>query len=90
MKGQTKAELEEKRIKTLSEIDYVDNLLKSTAKEKDEGMNAIKIIGNKLNLRESVIKGMQEEISLLSERIDLNTLAIEMMERDLIELKKRL
>ena len=62
-------------------------MLKSTAKKKEESMNAIKIIGNKLNLRESVIRGMRDEINLLSERIDLNTLAINMMESDLIDLK---
>jgi len=87
LNGQTKAELEEQRKKTLDEIDYVDNLLKTTAKEKTESMNAIKIIGNKLNLRESVIRSMREEISLLTEKIDLNTIAIQMMERDLVELK---
>jgi septal ring factor EnvC (AmiA/AmiB activator) len=87
MDGQTKAELEEKRKATLNEIIYVDNMLKSTAKQKVESMNAVKIIGNKLNLRESVIKNMREEINLFSERIDLNTTAINMMESDLIELK---
>ena len=51
LNGQTKGELEDKRTKTLGEIAYVDNLLKSTAKEKDESLNAIKIIGNKLILR---------------------------------------
>lgn len=85
--SQTKEELEEKRNKTLREIDYVDNLLESTSKEKNESMNAIKIIGNKLSLRESVIRGMRDEISLLSDRIDLNTLAIDMMEANLVELK---
>ena len=87
LKAQTKSELEDKRKKTLEEITYVDNLLKTTAKEKTESMNAIKIIGKKLTLRESVIGGMREEISLISERIGLNTLAIDMMEKDLIELK---
>ena len=52
LKGQTKADLEEQRKKTLGEITYVDDLLKTTAKEKTESMNAIKIIGNKLSLRE--------------------------------------
>ena len=85
--GQTKAELEEQRRKTLSEISYVDNLLKTTEKEKNQSINAVKIIGNKLNLRESVIKGMRDEITLITERIDLNTLAINMMEKDLVDLK---
>ncbi len=87
LSAQTKAELEEKRNTTLNEITYVDNMLKSTAKEKEESMNAIKIIGNKLNLRESVIRGMRDEINLLNERIDLNTLAISMMEKDQADLK---
>jgi septal ring factor EnvC (AmiA/AmiB activator) len=87
LKGQTKAELEEQRKKTLYEIAYVDNLLKTTAKEKTESMSAIKIIGKKLDLRESVIQVMGKEISLLSERIELNALAIEIMEKDMVELK---
>lgn len=86
--AQTKTELEEKRKATLEEISYVDNMLKSTSRRKEESMNEIKIIGNKLNLRETVIRGMRDEISLLNYRIDLNTLAINMMESDLVDLKK--
>ena len=85
--AQTKAELEEKRKATLDEISYVDNMLKSTEKKKEESINEVKIIGNKLSLRESIIKGMRAEINLLTERIDLNSLAINMMESDLVELK---
>ncbi len=85
--AQTKAELEEKRNTTLNEIRYVDNMLKSTSKKKEESMNEVKIIGNKVNLRESVIRGMRQEIDLLTDRIDLNTLAINMMESDLVGLK---
>jgi len=85
--AQTKTELEDRRKATLNEISYVDNMLKSTAKQKEESMNAIKIIGNKLNLRESVIRVMRDEINLFSERIDLNSVAIGMMESDLINLK---
>lgn len=87
LKAQTKAELEERRNKTLEEITYVDNLLKTTEKEKSESMNSIKIIGKKLSLRESVINGMKQEVELLNDRIALDTLALEMMERDLVKLK---
>lgn len=88
LSGQTKSELEATRKKTMEEITYVDNLLKTTAKEKSESMNAVKIIGSKVVLRESVITGMRQEISLVNERISLNTLALEMMEKDLIALKE--
>jgi len=84
---QSRAELDAQRKKTLDEITYVDNLLKATARERTESVNAVKIIGKKLSLRETVISGMQKEISLISDRIELNTLAIDMMEDDLVELK---
>jgi septal ring factor EnvC (AmiA/AmiB activator) len=87
LNGQTRAELEDRRNKTLEDISYTDNLLKATAREKNQSMGAIKIISNKLNLRENVIQSMREEIDLLSDRIDLNTLAIGMMESDLVQLK---
>lgn len=88
VKSQTKAELEEQRNRTLSDISYVDDLLKTTSREKAESINALKIVGRKLNLREDVIRGMRDEIELLSDRINLNTLAVEMMEDDLTELRK--
>ena len=86
--GQTKAELEERRRKALDEIAYVDNMLQATSREKKESMSELKIIGNKLTLRESVLSGLRQELDLLNERIDLNMLAIGMMENDLISLRR--
>ncbi len=85
---QTKADLEEQRKKTLEEISYVDNLLKETAKEKSESLSELRIIGNKLNLRENVLIGLSEELNLLNNRIDLNTLSINLMENDLVGLRR--
>jgi septal ring factor EnvC (AmiA/AmiB activator) len=86
--GQTRKDLEEQRKKTLEDIGYVDNLLKETAKEKSTGLDQLRIIGNKLNLRENVISGMREEINLINQRIELNKLAIEMMDKDLVLMKR--
>lgn len=88
VKGQSRAELEDRRKKTIDEIAYVDNLLKSTTKEKSESMKSLSIISKKLYLREMVLSGMREEIYLLNYRIELNTIAVEMMEEDLIDLKE--
>lgn len=88
LSGQTRTEIEEQRKKNLEEIAYVDNLLTSTSKEKSASINALKILGNKLSLRESVIRGMGSEIGLLNERIDLNSQAIEMMEDDLLSMRR--
>ena len=84
---QTKAELEDQRRKALEEISYVDNMIKTTTRERTESLNSLRIIGNKLTLRERVISGLRDEVSLLEERIDLNALAIEMMEKDMKELR---
>lgn len=86
--GQTRSELEDKRRKTLEEITYVDNLLKNTEQEKSASINSLRILGNKVNLRETIISGMGQEIGLLNERIDINLLAIDMMESDLVVLKE--
>ena len=89
LKGQTKAELEEQRQKALEEIAYVDKMLKTTAREKTESINELRIIGNKLNLRESILEGLHEEILLISGRIELNSIAIGMMEDDLNVLRQQ-
>ena len=85
--AQSRSELEEKRKKALEEISYVDNLLKETEKQRITSLNELDIIGQKLNLRESVLAGLREEINLLSGRIALNTIAIDVMESDLKILK---
>jgi septal ring factor EnvC (AmiA/AmiB activator) len=86
--SQSKADLEEQRKKALDEISYVDNLLKTTEKERTESIGKLRIIGSKLNLREKVINGMKDEISLINDRIDLNNIAIQMMEEDLVIFKR--
>jgi septal ring factor EnvC (AmiA/AmiB activator) len=86
--GQSRAELEARKKATLDEIDFVDNLLKVTSKEKNESLNDIKIIGNKVDLRESVIRDLQDEISMVNERIELNNIAIGLMKADVESMKK--
>lgn len=85
--GQTRAELEEMRKKNLAEIEYVDRMLKSTATEKSENINELRVIDKKLNLREKLINEYGQEISLLEYRISLNRTAGEMLEEDLENLK---
>jgi septal ring factor EnvC (AmiA/AmiB activator) len=85
--GQTRKDLEEQRKRTLEEIGYVDNMIRETAKQKSTGITDIRIIGNRLTLRENVITGLKDEIELLNNRIELNTLAVDLMENDLEVLK---
>ncbi|MBE0674252.1 MAG: peptidoglycan DD-metalloendopeptidase family protein, partial [Bacteroidales bacterium] len=85
--GQSRAELEELRKKNLQEIEYVDRMLKTTATQKSENLNELRVIGKKLNLREKLINEYGQEIGLLEYRISLNRLATEMLEEDLNNLK---
>ena len=85
---QTRAELEEMRKKNLAEIEYVDRLLKSTASQKSENLNELRVIGKKLDLREKLINEYGQEISLLEYRISLNRTAGQMLEEDLENMKK--
>ncbi len=85
--GQSRAELEEMRKKNLEEIEYVDRMLRSTATEKSENINELRVIGKKLNLRENLINEYRQEILLLEYRISLNRIAGEMLEEDLNNLK---
>jgi len=87
LSGQSRAELEELRKKNLQEIEYVDRMLKTTATQKNENLNELRVIGKKLNLREKLINEYGEEIGLLEYRISLNRLATEMLEQDLTNLK---
>ena len=86
--GQSRAELEELRKKNLQEIEYVDKMLRTTAMQKNENLNELRVIGRKLNLREKLINEYGQEISLLEYRISLNSTATEMLEQDLNELRK--
>jgi len=85
--AQSRAELEELRKKNLQEIEYVDRMLKSTASQRTENLNELRVIGKKLTLREKLINEYGEEISLLEYRISLNRLAITMLEEDVEKMK---
>ncbi len=86
--AQTRSKLEEQRKKTLEEIAYVNNLLQETEKRKNIGINDLKIINNNIELRENIIDGLSKEARILLERIELNNLALKLMEEDLFKLKE--
>ncbi|MEE4215738.1 MAG: hypothetical protein V2I34_11780, partial [Bacteroidales bacterium] len=80
--GQTRAELEKQRTEALKDIEYLDGMLEKTSTEKSESMNELNMIRRKLILRENLIKGLMEEQALLEKRMELNKIAIELMEED--------
>lgn len=81
--SQTRTELEQQRNEALKDIRYLDNMLEKTTVEKSESLTELNMIRSKLNLRENVIKGLMEEQKLLEGRMELNKIAIELMENDI-------
>jgi septal ring factor EnvC (AmiA/AmiB activator) len=86
--AQTRSELEKQRAEALKDIRYLDEMLEQTSTEKSESMNELNMIRRKLLLRENVINGLMEEQQLLEQRMELNSIAIELMEEDVIKLVK--
>ena len=81
--GQTRTELEQRREAALQDIDYLDNMIKETSKEKSQNMNQLSLLRRRLNLRENVIDDLLREQQLLNDRMELNKLAIDMMSEDI-------
>jgi septal ring factor EnvC (AmiA/AmiB activator) len=88
LSGQTRAELEANRKKTLEEIAYLDNALRETERQRQQGVNDLKLIVNRIGLRESVISDLRSEIDLINYRIHLNELSVNLMEDDLLSLRE--
>lgn len=84
--SQSLADLNSQREKAMSDIEYVDKMLKSTASERNEGIQSLNIVNSKLRLRENILSNIREELQLISDRIDLSELSISLMENDLIRL----
>ena len=86
--AQTKTELEERKRKTLEEIENATNLLKETQESKKENIGQIQIINRRINLRGQFIESIEEETKLLDSEINEKSRLVTDMEQDLEALKK--
>jgi septal ring factor EnvC (AmiA/AmiB activator) len=86
--AQTKTELEERKRKTLEEIENATNLLKETQESKKENIGQIQIINRRINLRGQFIESIEAETKLLDNEINEKSRLVTEMEQDLEALKK--
>jgi murein hydrolase activator len=84
---QTKKDLEEKKKKTLEEIEDATNLLKQTQETRKENIGQVQIINRRINLRNQIIESIEKETKLLDDEIDERSRLITQMEQDLEALK---
>ena len=86
--GQTKEELEKRKVKTQEEIAYTNRLLEETQQKKQSSLNRVRIINKRIQLRNQLLRSINQEISLYTEDIENKRSLIDELETDM-ELVKR-
>ena len=86
--AQTKEELEKRKGKTQEEITYINRLLEETQQKKKISLNRVRIINKRIQLRNQLLRSINQEISLYTEDIENKRSLIAELETDM-ELVKR-
>jgi murein DD-endopeptidase MepM/ murein hydrolase activator NlpD len=86
--AQTKDELEKRKGKTQEEIAYTNRLLEETQKKKQTSLNRVRILNRRIQLRNQLLRSINQEISLYTEEIGQKQNLITELESDM-ELVKR-
>ena len=86
--AQTKEELEKRKGKTQEEITYTNRLLEETQQKKKISLNRVRIINKRIQLRNQLLRSINQEISLYTEDIENKRSLIAELETDM-ELVKR-
>ncbi|HAN18961.1 MAG: hypothetical protein A2X13_11800 [Bacteroidetes bacterium GWC2_33_15] len=86
--GQTRKELEQRKIKTEEEIKLTTKLLDETEQNRTAGINKILIIKKRISLREQLVNDISNEISLIDASIEQKTSNINNLENEILRLKE--
>ena len=86
--GQKKEELEKKKQQILQEIEVAEKLLKSGKKEERNALNQIEQQIAKIRLRENLIETNVKKITIYQGEIGRNVSKMNLLNKELIELKK--
>ncbi|MCB0400464.1 MAG: peptidoglycan DD-metalloendopeptidase family protein [Flavobacteriales bacterium] len=84
---QTKKELEEKKKKLQKEINYTNQLLKETKKNKDHSLDELLSLKSKINARSNLISAINSEMKLINGEIEKSSSEITNLESELAALK---
>jgi septal ring factor EnvC (AmiA/AmiB activator) len=84
---QTKKDLENKKKQLQKEIDYDNQLLAETKKNKKRSLTELVALNNKIKQREELIATINSQISLLDQQIKENNESINKLQSDLTQLK---
>jgi len=85
--AQNKKDLEEKKNKTLEEIELTNKILKDVEQSKTAGLNKLLIIQKRISLREKLISDINQEIYSIDKDIDRKSNEIKRLENEIKVLK---
>lgn len=86
--GQSLNELRIKKEKTNEQIKYTNRLLDEAKKNEKKTLNKYNILNKQIELRTSLITGINSEVGVLADFIDQNAWLVSSLNSDLEELKK--
>ncbi|MFA5815382.1 MAG: peptidoglycan DD-metalloendopeptidase family protein [Bacteroidales bacterium] len=81
-------QLRSQREKSLLDISRTEELLKQTQANRQNELQKLKLVNRKITVRNKVISGISNEISLLDKQIKDNKAAIDTLENEITVLKK--
>ena len=86
--GQSLDELRKKKQKTNEDIKYTTKLLEEAKKNQTKTLNKYNILNKQIELRTTLITGINSEVTVISGFIDQNAWLVTSLNNDLEELKK--
>ncbi len=86
--GQSLDELRKKKQKTNEQIKYTTKLLEEAKKNQTKTLNKFKILNKQIELRTTLITGINSEVGVLADFIDQNAWLVASLNADLESLKK--
>ena len=87
--AQTKEELEQRKGKTQAEIEYTNRLLEETQEKKQNSLNRVRILNKRIQLRNQLLRSINQEISIYNEDIDHKRKLIVELENDMDIVKRQ-
>ena len=84
---QDRAKLEQDKKKVEQEIEYTNKLLEQTRQTRQNSLNEVVILNKKINKREQLINTINSEVQLVGYQMDLAQDSIDLLEKDLKNLK---
>lgn len=85
--GQTRAELEAKRLQIIKNIEKTSKVLEKTQKDKYENLTQIKVLEEQMSERNKLINNFKEDVSLNEKKLNTNQAKLDSLSKKLVLLQ---